>query len=92
MPRRSEGRLPPKDSQCADLGHRFRSTRERRGLTLSAVAAGTELCVNTIRRHEAGNMMLRSDDLLRAAVALGVTAAELLGERDYGTDTAAAGD
>lgn len=77
MPRKSEGRLPPKDDECAVLGGMFRIERERAGLTLSSLEKATGICVMTLRRHEAGNLMMRTDDLTRSARALNVDPALL---------------
>jgi transcriptional regulator with XRE-family HTH domain len=90
MPRRSEGKLPPKNDHCQALGRLFRDYRERRKLTLRQLANGVGLCEFTLRRHEAGNMMLRTDDLEHAAGIMGIDAAHLLirGGRNDRTSTA----
>lgn len=74
----SKGALRPKDDRCAALGRQFRSTREAAGLTLRALAPSVGVCFYTIRKHEAGMMMLRIDDLIRAAEAMRVPVDELV--------------
>lgn len=78
MPRQSEGAMPPKNDHCLALGRLFRDRREQRKISLHVMSRAIGLCVNTIRRHEAGNMMLRVDDLEHAAGILGVDPARLL--------------
>lgn len=75
---RTDYRLKPQSDWHAALGNRLKRERKARRLTLRFVAERVGVCEFTVRRHEAGEMMLRSDDLLRAASALGVSATELL--------------
>lgn len=86
MPRQSEGKLPPSSSMNAALGRRLRSLREGAGMSLRQFASSVGVCVNTVRRHEAGNMMLRADDLISAADALRVRPAALLTVEDLGNE------
>lgn len=80
----NRGALVAQDELSKKLGDQFRRIRESRQVGLRPLAADIGITVYCIRRHEAGRMMLRSDDLFRAAKALRVRPAELLyiGESD----------
>lgn len=59
------------------LGRRFREVRKRQNVRLVDVATSLGCSINTVRWHEAGARMLRTDDLVRCAVIMGVDPAEL---------------
>lgn len=75
---KSKGALQPQDELSRRLGAQFRRIRESRGMGLRPLAAKIDRCYFLLRRHEAGAVMLRSDDLFRAAQALEVRPSELL--------------
>jgi hypothetical protein len=74
------GALQPKDELSRRLGEQFKRVRQRSGLTLRSVslATGHGRYVYLIRRHEAGSLTLRADDLVKAAHHMGVDPAELV--------------
>lgn len=53
------------------LGWSMRRYREAYGMTQPQLAAALGRSINTLRKHEAGERMLRVDDLVRAAEVLG---------------------
>ena len=59
------------------LGRRFREVRKRQKVRLMDLADALSCSVNTIRWHEAGARMLRTDDLVRCARVMGVEPSEL---------------
>lgn len=63
------------------LGRRFREARQRHGVPLSVLATRLGLCVNTIRWHEAGDRMLRTDQLVAAAAIIGCEPIDLIEDR-----------
>lgn len=69
--------LKPQDATSARLGRQFRAIREMRGLGLRPLALEMGITFFCIRRHEAGTLMLRTDDLVKAAKALRCTACDL---------------
>ena len=60
---------------------RLRSIRERKGVSLRALKQISGVAVATLARIEAGGYDPRLSTLRRLAKALGVTVAELIGER-----------
>ena len=74
----NRGALAARDDLTKRLGEQFRLIRESREVGLRPLAAQIGITVYCIRRHEAGTMMLRTDDLYKAAKALRVRPAELL--------------
>jgi transcriptional regulator with XRE-family HTH domain len=70
-------RPEPRGAVEAALGARFRLMRRQQKVSLLAVAQGLGCSINTVRWHEAGARMLRTDDLVRAALIIGVDPAEL---------------
>lgn len=60
------------------LGERFRSVRRSRKVWLLDLSKALNVSVNTIRWHEAGARMMRSDLIVRAAEVLNVTPDDLL--------------
>jgi transcriptional regulator with XRE-family HTH domain len=75
---RESYQLTAKSEWHQRLGQRFRREREKRDVTLRAIAESIGCCSFTLRRHEAGEMMLRTDDLVKAAEAIGVEPTALL--------------
>lgn len=73
MPTKPEAKSP----DAARLGEQFRAVRKRQKITLKDLAAQMNVSVNTIRWHEAGDRMLRTDQISEAARCLGVLAREL---------------
>lgn len=61
----------------AALGARFRAVRKAHKVTLHDLANGLGCSVNTVRWHEAGARMMRTDDIVRAADIIGCDAALL---------------
>lgn len=59
------------------LGVLFREVRKRQKIRLIDLSEGLGCSVNTIRWHEAGARMLRTDDLVRCANIMGVEASLL---------------
>jgi transcriptional regulator with XRE-family HTH domain len=59
----------------------LRSIREGKGVSLRALKAASGVAVATLARIEAGGYDPRLSTLRRLAKALGVTVAELIGER-----------
>lgn len=78
MAPRAEPAMQPQDELCRRLGARFRQYREAAGLGLRPFATKVGLTYPTIRRHEAGNMMLRANVLIECAAVLGVEPGDLL--------------
>lgn len=68
--------IPAGDVEAA-LGARFREVRKRQKVRLLDLSEGLSCSVNTIRWHEAGARMLRTDDLVRCANIMGVDPSEL---------------
>lgn len=68
----------PKGDLEARLGARFRAVRTSHGLRLMDLVERLGAHINTIRWHEAGARMMRVDDLVRAAEAIGVSPADLI--------------
>lgn len=68
--------VPAGDVEVA-LGRRFREVRKRQKVRLTDLAEGLGCSINTVRWHEAGARMLRTDDLVRCATIMGVEPAEL---------------
>ena len=60
---------------------RLRQIRERKGVSLRALAKLAGVGVATLARMEAGKWDPRLSTLLKLAKALGVTVAELIGEK-----------
>jgi ribosome-binding protein aMBF1 (putative translation factor) len=69
--------LKPLNPTTERLGQQFRAIREMRGLGLRPLASMISITPFCIRRHEAGSMMFRTDDLIRAAEALNVNPCDL---------------
>lgn len=59
------------------LGRRFREVRKRQKVRLLDLSQALGCSINTVRWHEAGARMLRTDDLIRCAGVMGVDPAEL---------------
>jgi len=59
------------------LGRRFREVRKRQKIRLVDIASGLQCSINSVRWHEAGARMLRTDDLVRCARIMGVDPSEL---------------
>lgn len=59
------------------LGRRFREVRKRQKVRLLDLSQALGCSINTVRWHEAGARMLRTDDLVRCAGVMGVDPAEL---------------
>lgn len=60
---------------------RLRAIREGKGVSLRALKAASGVAVATLARIEAGGYDPRLSTLRKLAKALGVTVAELIGER-----------
>jgi transcriptional regulator with XRE-family HTH domain len=69
----------PSESVDARVRRRLRELRTERGLTLAQVAERANLDISMLSRLESGKRRLALDHLPGLAVALGVTADELLG-------------
>jgi transcriptional regulator with XRE-family HTH domain len=74
----------PRGEFEAALGERFRAARRGRKVRLRDLAAALDVSVNTIRWHENGARMLRSDLLVRAAEHMNIPPSELLANNDAG--------
>lgn len=68
----------PKGDLEAKLGAQFRDTRRARGVWLRPLSKLLGVSVNTVRWHEAGARMMRTDDIVRAAEIIGVSPADLV--------------
>lgn len=62
----------------AALGARFKEVRRRQKVWLRPLAEALGCSINTIRWHEAGDRMMRLDEVVKAAGVMGVEPAELL--------------
>ena len=60
------------------LGEQFRLVRRQQGVWLRDLSRTLGVSVNTIRWHEAGARMLRTDTLVRAAHLMGVQPTDLI--------------
>lgn len=78
MRRRQSFALKPRDRLSERLGAQFRSLREAAGVSLRDLSDLMGVSLWCIRRHEAGEIMLRTDQLFRAAEHLKVRPTELL--------------
>jgi transcriptional regulator with XRE-family HTH domain len=74
------GRTKPvaKNIDAAALGARLRIEREAHGITLSDLALALGVSINTIRWHESGARMMRSDEVAMAAKVLRLDAGDLM--------------
>lgn len=68
----------PLGEKEARIGAAFRAAREAKGVFLADLAAALSCSINSIRWHEAGARMMRTDDLIRAAEVLGLPTSDLL--------------
>lgn len=68
----------PADAQCKAYGEAFRAARKGAGRTLLATAKALSCSVNKVRWHEAGDTMLRLDELHDAAEFFGCQVADLV--------------
>lgn len=68
------------------LGDRFREVRKRQKIRLLDLSEGLGCSVNTIRWHEAGARMLRTDDLVRCADIMGIDVSMLTNTTGKETD------
>jgi transcriptional regulator with XRE-family HTH domain len=62
----------------AALGAQFRDTRRANQVWLRDLSKKLGVSVNTVRWHEAGARMMRTDLIVRAAEIIGVPASELV--------------
>jgi transcriptional regulator with XRE-family HTH domain len=75
---RASHKLEAKNEETRALGARFRATRQANGVTLDTVAKEVGKTIWCIRRHEAGEMMLRLDELCVAARCMRVRPTSLV--------------
>jgi transcriptional regulator with XRE-family HTH domain len=68
----------------AALGARFKEVRRRQKVWLRPLAEQLGCSLNTIRWHEAGDRMLRLDQVVQAARIMGVQPSELLPPQEGG--------
>lgn len=73
----------PKGDLQARLGERFRAVRRSRGVWLRDMASALRCSVNTVRWHENGARMFRTDTIVMAAEYLEVPPSLLLGEGEF---------
>jgi transcriptional regulator with XRE-family HTH domain len=71
----------PASELHAELGAHFRACRKRSKKTLKELSTHLGCAVNTVRWMEAGARMLRYDDVVKAAIFMGMPASELIPER-----------
>lgn len=62
----------------AELGAIFRLRRKTACVTLAQLAAELSCSINTIRFHEAGERIMRADQIVRAAGIFGCQHSELM--------------
>jgi hypothetical protein len=74
---RSSHKLEAKSDETALLGAQFRRYREAQRVSLETVAKAVGKTIWCIRRHEAGEMMLRLDEVYAAARAMDVAPVHL---------------
>ena len=75
----NKGTVPvPSSPENAALGACFKSVRRRQKVWLRPLAEAMGCSVNTIRWHEAGDRMMRLDEVIKAASIMGVDASELM--------------
>ena len=67
----------------AALGAQFRAVRRRQRCYLQPLAAHLGCSINTVRWHEAGARMMRTDMLARAAAFMGVETSELVNTQEH---------
>jgi transcriptional regulator with XRE-family HTH domain len=67
---RTDYKLVAQTPWHAAIGERLKRERTAKGVSLRELERRIGLTYFTIRRHEAGEMMMRTDDLMRAAEAL----------------------
>ncbi|HEY6967367.1 MAG TPA: helix-turn-helix transcriptional regulator [Burkholderiales bacterium] len=60
------------------LGELFAEWRRKRKVGLRAIAGSLQVSVNTIRWHEAGDVSLRADMIVRAARVMRVSPGTLI--------------
>jgi transcriptional regulator with XRE-family HTH domain len=65
-------------TQSRGIGERFRLLRKAAGITLKQFGDSVGMSVNTIRAHESGRCLFRTDDLIIAAKAIGCDPSMLL--------------
>jgi transcriptional regulator with XRE-family HTH domain len=70
--------LPDSKRPHAAIGHRIRSARDMRGLTLAAFARALRLSSTEVWRYEAGVRLPRNDRLIEISDVLGVSLDHLL--------------
>jgi transcriptional regulator with XRE-family HTH domain len=75
--RQAKGALIARDPISERLGAHFRAIRKQSKVTLQELAEQMGCAINTIRAHEAGVVMFRQDDLVKAAAIMGVPADQL---------------
>lgn len=68
----------PKGELEAALGAQFRETRRGREIWLRDLSKKLGVSVNTVRWHEAGARMMRTDLVVRAAAIIGVSPSQLI--------------
>jgi transcriptional regulator with XRE-family HTH domain len=75
----NKGTVPVASSpENAALGARFKAVRRQQKVWLRPLAEAMGCSVNTIRWHEAGDRMMRLDEVMKAASIMGVDPAELV--------------
>lgn len=82
------GATPPNSSfpdLAASVGHRIRTLRTQRGITLSALATATRLGKGTLSELERGQRNPTLDTLFAIATTLSVPLSDLLGASPGGT-------
>ncbi len=62
---------------------RLRQIRERKGVSLRALKKASSVAVSSLARYEAGQGDPQLSTLRKIAKALGVTVAELIGEKPH---------
>jgi transcriptional regulator with XRE-family HTH domain len=81
MPNKSKLKLPPINLGSESLGQRLARLRKQRSLTQVQLAAQMGLTQNLISAYECDRLGLQAQMLARFALALNVTADEILGLR-----------
>jgi transcriptional regulator with XRE-family HTH domain len=79
MPQKSKLNLPPLNLGSESLGQRLTRFRKERGLTQVQLAAKIGLTQNLVSAYECDRLGIQADMLARFAIALDVSADDLLG-------------
>jgi transcriptional regulator with XRE-family HTH domain len=89
MPRKSRLELPPLELGEETIGQRIAGLRKERGYTQQELAEHIGLIQSLVSDYERGKLRLNAEMLARFAIALEVSADEILGLKDRPQKTGA---